>query len=139
MQLTRYTDFSLRVLIYLAVAPDRRVTINEISQKFEISRNHLMKVVHGLSSGGFVTTYKGKNGGMRLGRDAAEIRVGDVVRATEGVLSAVDCYSPPCPLFDACTLRGVLDRAMEGFLATLDGVTIADLTRQPTGLTRLVG
>lgn len=139
MQLTRYTDFSLRVLMYLALAPDRRVTISEISRRFEISRNHLMKVVHGLSTQGFVATFKGKNGGMCLARPATEIRVGDVVRATEGVLHAVDCDSPPCPLYDACTLRGMLSKAMAGFLDVLDGVTIGDLTESPGELVRLVG
>lgn len=138
MQLTRYSDYSLRVLMYLALHDGRRVTISEIAEKFSIPRAHLMKVVHNLSSNSFITTYQGKNGGMRLARPAADINVGSAVRATETSFDAVDCDDPPCPMAPSCELRPVLDEAMSAFLSVLDRQTVADLTKRPGDLMRLV-
>ncbi len=130
MQLTRYTDYSLRVLMYLAAHPERLVTISEISSAYDISRNHVVKVVHELGSLGFVRTQRGKQGGMELARPAAEINIGDVVRHTEKTLAAVNCNAPPCLIRSACDLRGVLFEARDAFLAVLDRYTLRDLTNQ---------
>ncbi len=130
VHLTRYTDYSLRVLMYLAARPERLVTISEISSAYEISRNHVVKVVHELGSLGFVRTQRGKQGGMELARPAAEINIGDVVRHTEKTLAVVNCNEPPCPIRSACDLRGVLFEARDAFLSVLDRYTLGDLTHQ---------
>ena len=133
MQLTRYTDYSLRVLLYLAVHADRLVTISEISDAYGISRNHLVKVVHELGGLGFVRTQRGKLGGMELARPAAEINVGDVVRHTEKTLTVVNCNTPLCPIRPACELRDILFDARDAFLAVLDQHTLRDLTERERG------
>lgn len=133
MQLTRYTDYSLRVLLYLAVHADRLVTISEISDAYGISRNHLVKVVHELGGLGFVRTQRGKSGGIELARPAAEINVGDVVRHTEKTLTVVNCNTPLCPIRPACELRDLLFDARDAFLAVLDQHTLRDLTERERG------
>ena len=130
MQLTRYSDYSLRVLIYLALAPERLATIEEIARSYDISRAHLMKVVHQLGLRGYVETVRGRRGGLRLARAPEEIRVGDVVRSSEGSFDLVECFDPAssrCAIQQACGLRSVLGEALGAFLAVLDGYTLADL------------
>lgn len=141
MQLTRYTDYSLRVLMYLAIHPDRLATIGEISQAYDISRNHLVKVVHELGSLGYVRTQRGKLGGISLGRDATQINIGDVVRHTEKTLEVVNCTAPACPILPACDLMSVMFEARDAFLAVLDRYTLADITRgdRPKQLRQLLG
>jgi Rrf2 family transcriptional regulator, nitric oxide-sensitive transcriptional repressor len=130
VQLTRYSDYSLRVLIYLAVEPERLATIDEIARSYGVSRAHLMKVVHQLGLRGYVETVRGRGGGLRLARSPAEIRIGEVVRATEENLSLVECMDPrgsECAIESACGLQPVLREALAAFLAVLDGTTLADL------------
>lgn len=142
MQLTRYSDFSLRVLIYLAVRPERLATIEEISQAYGISRAHLMKVVHQLGRAGFVATVRGRGGGLQLAREPAEITVGEIIRHTEGDLNLVECFDPAtshCRIEPFCGLRGVLEEALDAFLETLDRYTLADLVaRRRKPLARLL-
>jgi Rrf2 family nitric oxide-sensitive transcriptional repressor len=142
VQLTRYSDYSLRVLIYLALDPERLVTIEEIARSYDISKAHLMKVVHQLGLRGYVETVRGRGGGLRLSRRAEEIGVGDVVRATEANLDLVDCFdpaSPRCVIQPACGLRSVLGEALGAFLAVLDRYTLADLVaRRRKSLLRLL-
>lgn len=126
MQLTRYTDFSLRVLMYLAVHPDRLSTITEISQAYDISRNHLVKVVHELGGLGYIYTQRGKQGGIRLARASDDINVGSVVRHVEKI-NIVNCSEPRCPILPACNLKHALDRARDAFLEELDRYTLTDL------------
>lgn len=117
MQLTRHTDFSLRVLIYLSLnKPEELVTINEISDHFEILKNHLTKVVNHLAQKGYLETVRGKNGGLRLARHPAEIKLGDVVRSMEMNLDVVDCSKPLCPLINNCKLKRILNEAKQSFL-----------------------
>lgn len=133
MRLTRYSDYSLRVLMYLAVCPGHAATIAEISGAYGISKAHLMKVAHELGRTGFLTTLRGRGGGLRLARAPGEIRVGDVVRQTESPMDLVECFDPAtshCRIERICALRGALDEALEAFLATLDGYTLADLVRR---------
>lgn len=132
MQLTRHTDFSLRVLIYLSLnKPEELVTINEISDHFEILKNHLTKVVNHLAQKGYLETVRGKNGGLRLARHPAEIKLGDVVRSMEMNLDVVDCSKPLCPLINNCKLKRILNEAKQSFLKTLDNYTIQDLNEEP--------
>jgi len=142
MQLTRYTDFSLRVLIYLAVRPDNLATIEELSKAYAISRAHLMKVVHQLGRGGFLETVRGRGGGFQLARAPEGINVGDVVRYSEGKINLVECFDPAtshCRIEPVCGLRGVLEEALETFLETLDRYTLADLVaRRRKPLDRLL-
>ena len=132
MRLTQWTDYTLRVLMYCAAADGRAqpVTITEVAEGFGISRSHLMKIVQELSAGGLLETTRGRGGGMRLMRPASSINVGDVVRSTETDFNLVECFDPrtnQCRLSPDCALKGALWRAMEAYLAVLDGVTLADL------------
>ena len=127
MKLTRYTDYALRVLMHLAAKPDRLSSISEIARSYAISQNHLMKVVHDLRKEGYVAAVRGRTGGIRLGRPAGEIVVGDVVRHTEDGFDLVDCGS--CLIVRACGLTGVLNEATAAFLAVLDRHTLADLVQ----------
>jgi Rrf2 family nitric oxide-sensitive transcriptional repressor len=130
VQLTRYSDYSLRVLTYLALDPDRLVTIEDIARSYGISKAHLMKVVHQLGLRGYVETVRGRGGGLRLARRPDEIRVGDVVRSMEQNMDLVECFDPAgsrCAIEPACGLRSVLHEALAAFLSVLDGYTLADL------------
>ena len=129
MRLTRYTDYALRVLIYLGQHPDRLCTIPEIAGAYAISQNHLTKVVQDLARGGFVTTQRGAGGGIRLARPAQDIRLGEVVRFLEQRYALAECFRADggnCPLTPSCRLRSRLASAQEAFLADLDRSTVAD-------------
>ncbi len=130
MRLTVYTDYALRVLMFLAVHPEPRPTIGEIAASYGISRNHLMKVVYELGLAGYIETARGKRGGLRLARPAAAIGLGEVIRQTEPDLALVPCFDPinaACALTPACKLRSVLHLAQAAFLRVLDDHTLADL------------
>lgn len=141
MQLTYYTDYSLRVLMYLAVNGGRMVNISEIAERYKISRNHLVKVVHNLARGGFVKSYRGKGGGIELGRDPAKINIGEVVRYTEGPLKPVECFDAErnrCVIANACGLAEVIGEACDSFFATLDQYTLADLVKRRARLAKIL-
>ncbi len=139
MQLTRYTDYSLRVLIFVALREEGdQATINEICDHFGMPRNHLIKVVQHLGQLGYLRTQRGKGGGLRLGKPAQEIVIGEVVSAMEPNLEIVDCTSPDCPLNGGCRLRSVLDEALGAFLDVLSRYTLADLITQPAHLRTLL-
>lgn len=130
MHLTRYSDYSLRVLMYLGLRRNELATIDEISKAYGISRTHLMKVVHELGRAGYLETVRGRGGGLRLAQDLDAIRVGDVVRHTEASMDLVECFESKtntCRIEPACALNGVFAEALEAFLATLDGYTLEDL------------
>ncbi|HLA75643.1 MAG TPA: Rrf2 family transcriptional regulator [Gammaproteobacteria bacterium] len=132
MQLTRYTDYSLRVLVYLGLHQERLVTISEVADYYRISENHLMKIVHQLALRGYIDTVRGKGGGMRLARRPALINIGDVVRDFEEGFPIAECFNPAneaCPLLPGCTLKSILGAALKGFLASLDAYTLADLLK----------
>ena len=140
MQLTHFTDYSLRVLMYLAVRPGRVGRIEEIAETYDISRGHVMKVVRRLGAFGFVTTIRGRGGGLRLARAAAEIGIGEVVRQTEENLALVECFRSEgsCVIDPACGLQGAFEEALEAFLASLDRYTLEDLIRQPRKMAKLL-
>ena len=134
MKITTFTDYSLRVLIYVATAPGGRGTIAEVSQAYGVSEHHLVKVVHLLGRAGFLANTRGRGGGLSLAMPASRIRVGDVVRATEGEEGPVDCHDKvrgACAIAGACRLAGVLEQAMVAFRAVLDRFTLEDLVRGP--------
>lgn len=129
MQLTQFTDFALRVLIYLTQKEDGFATISEVAEFYGISRNHLVKIVHHLSTHEVLHTVRGKSGGMRLARPAAEIVLGDVVRLTEPSFDVVECFDKKtnrCIITPQCRLQSVLHEASRAFLAVLDNYTLAD-------------
>lgn len=130
MRLTVYSDYSLRLLMYLAVRPERLATIAEVASAYGISRAHLTKVAHQLGQMGFVGTVRGKGGGLRLAREPATIGLGDVVRHTEPDFALVPCLTPgdgSCVIQPACVLRHAIEQARDAFLAVLDRYTLADL------------
>ncbi len=135
MKLTNYTDYALRVLIYLAVKnKDEKSTITEITDAYQISRNHLTKVIHQLGQIGVITTTRGRGGGVTLAKSPADIVVGDVVRQTEENFHMVECFKEEgntCVLTPICGLRGVLHEAMMAYFAVLDRYTIADIVKEP--------
>ncbi len=129
MQLTLHTDYSLRVLIYLAQKGDTLSTISEVATFYAISRNHLVKVVHHLAGANFIQTLRGKNGGMRLARAPEDISVGDVVRQMEPNFDIVECFSADnhsCAVASICALKNVLQKASREFLSLLDRYSLAD-------------
>ena len=140
MRLTVYTDFSLRVLMYVALHPERRPTISEISASYGISRNHIMKVVHQLGLAGYLETARGQSGGMRLARASKEIILGEIIRRTEPDLALVPCFDPvnaACVITPACKLRRALHQARSAFLAVLDDYSLADLVENGEALREL--
>jgi len=132
MRLTRYTDYALRVLIYLGARPDALCSIAEISRAYDISQNHLMKVVNDLVNAGYLASARGRFGGIRLARPPAEINVGAVIRHTEDGFDLVDCSD--CVIAPACGLTGALRQALAAFLAVLDDYTLVDLIMKPVEL-----
>jgi Rrf2 family nitric oxide-sensitive transcriptional repressor len=141
MHLTLYTDYSLRVLIYLGTRSPELGSIPQISAAYGISRNHLVKVVNRLGHLGYVQTLRGRGGGLRLARDASEIRLGQLVRDTEAI-QLVECFDAArnrCPITPACGLKRVLSEATEAFLAVLDRYTVADLLTQRERMRELLG
>jgi len=132
MKLTAFTDYSLRVLIYLAADVRRRATIAEIAKAFDVSENHLTKVVHLLGKQGWIDTVRGKGGGMELAKEPENICIGKVVRDTEGVSIPAECFlvdGGHCAISGSCRLKAVLGEAVRAFYSVLDNYTLADITR----------
>ena len=141
MRLTVYTDYSLRVLMFLALKGDGLATIAEVASAYGISKNHLMKVAYQLGLAGYVETVRGKGGGMRLARRPEIIVLGEVVRRTEPDMELVPCFAPDstsCAILPSCALRGALASARDAFLSVLDGYTLADLVRPRAPLQKLL-
>jgi Rrf2 family nitric oxide-sensitive transcriptional repressor len=130
MRLADYTDYSLRVLMYCATYPDRRITIADLADDLELSKNHLMKIVNDLARRGLVTTTRGRGGGLRLAGDPRDIRIGDIVRGTESDFRLVECFGEgitSCTLGSACRLKSVFAGALQAYFDSLDRHTLADL------------
>jgi Rrf2 family nitric oxide-sensitive transcriptional repressor len=137
MRLSTFTDYSLRVLIYLAAAPEGRATVGEIARAFGISQHHLVKVVHFLGREGLLANTRGRRGGVRLARAPREINVGAVVRLTEAGDLPAECFdrhTNTCMLAGGCRLQRILGEALEKFYAALEQYTVADLHLQPRKL-----
>ncbi|SEP71553.1 transcriptional regulator, BadM/Rrf2 family [Solimonas aquatica] len=134
MRLTTHTDYALRLLMLLALEPDRLHTIEEVATRYRVSRNHLMKVVLTLVGAGLVESLRGRGGGLQLAKPAAAISVGEVVRATEDSFALVECFereSNTCMVSPCCTLKGALHEAMAAFLRVLDQRSLAQLCESP--------
>jgi Rrf2 family nitric oxide-sensitive transcriptional repressor len=141
MRLTQFSDYGLRIVIMLGSAPDRLVSVKEVAATYGISYHHLTKVANLLTALGVVEAVRGRNGGLRLAREAADINVGWLVRRTEADLTLVECFDDEtnsCPISPECRLRHALEHALRAFLEVLDGYTVADLVRSSRQRERLV-
>ena len=135
MQLTLYTDYSLRLLLYLGAYPEG-ATISQVAEAYGISRNHLVKVAHNLGKYGYLRNTRGKSGGLKLGMAPDQVVIGQVVRSMED-MRLVECFNPGggrCPITPVCRLKHVLFEAQQAFLETLDRYTLADLLLEPDTL-----
>jgi Rrf2 family nitric oxide-sensitive transcriptional repressor len=140
MQLTRQTDYAIRVMMFLGIQQDDRlVTISDIAQHFDISRNHLMKIVHKLGQMEYIQTVRGKYGGLRLERNTGSVNLGVLVRDFETTLEVVDCQKLTCPIAGACDLKPVMQKAQDAFLAVLTEYTLQDLLSNPADMRALLG
>jgi Rrf2 family nitric oxide-sensitive transcriptional repressor len=140
MRLTTFTDYSLRVLLYLATTPEGRANIAEMASKYRVSEHHLVKVVHTLGKKGLLLNTRGRGGGVRLARAPREINVGHVVRIIEEPSVLAECFSPAgsCAVASACRLAGILDKAHKSFYEVLDGFTLEDIASPSLPIVHLV-
>jgi Rrf2 family nitric oxide-sensitive transcriptional repressor len=132
MHLTKYTDYSLRILMYLAASPDSGCTVAELASTYQVSRNHMVKVTHGLSRLGYIKSTKGKGGGIRLNCYPEEVPLGTLLRQLECNFNLVECFSPAtntCPINSACDLKHILHEALDAFFTTLDTYTLASTVK----------
>ena len=137
MRLSDYTDYTLRVLMYCAANPGRLVTIAELADSHQVSKNHLMKIVNDLGRQGVLETTRGRGGGLRLLKPPSTIRLGDVLRQAETDFRLVECFdaaTDTCTLTPSCRLKGVLASALQAYFAALDSVTLADIAGPTAGL-----
>jgi Rrf2 family nitric oxide-sensitive transcriptional repressor len=137
---TSYSDYALRLMMYLATHPDRLCTIEEVAAVYGISRNHLTKLAFELGKAGYIKTVRGRYGGLTMARDPQSIGVGEVIRHTEEDFALVECFRAGqnhCVITGACRLRGVLSKALAAYLTVLDQYTLADLVADPDSLTVL--
>jgi Rrf2 family nitric oxide-sensitive transcriptional repressor len=142
VHLTQFSDYSLRLAIYLACHPERAVSVDEVSRAFGISRHHLVKVVQTLTDLGVVEAQRGRGGGMRLGMPPSEINVGWLIRRTEPHFNVVECFDSvnnTCPIAPACGLKGALFRAQQAFLNVLDEYTLQQFLKRRNDLVVLLG
>jgi len=139
MQLTLYTDYSFRVLLYLGVNQGRLCTIAEISQRCAATQNHLVKVVHNLGREGYIQTLRGRTGGIKLKKSPEEITLTEIIRCTEVNLDIAECLreNNTCRISEVCTLKSIFDQAQKQFISTLDRYTLANLLENKEQLTAI--
>ncbi len=139
MKLTKHTDYAFRVLLYVAVKNQEELsTIKEITQAFNMSQDHVMKIVQKLSKSGFIKALRGKNGGIRLGRPANEIVIADVIILMEATLAPVNCKTPLCNIKQGCKLADILFEAQDKYLSYLKQYTLADLVPENSSTVQLI-
>ena len=141
MQLTRFSDYALRTLLYLGAHPGEVVSAPTISAAYGISNHHLVKAAKWLTQRGYVRTHRGKTGGLSLGREPGEISIGELIRETEPNLDLLECFDPAtatCPITPVCRLRVYLEYARDAFFRELEDVTLADLLWNAPELVRIL-
>lgn len=142
MRLTTYSDYALRVLMYLALKSDGLSTIAEIAGSYNVSEAHLMKVVHHLGVAGYIETVRGRGGGLRLAKPVEAIGLAEIIRMTEPDMAIVSCLKPlnaPCKINPSCVLKRAMERAQQAFMEVLEGYTLADLVAPRGRLSNLLG
>ena len=141
MRLTRQTNYAIRILMYLAANPNRLSRLGEVARAYQAPEPFMFKILQPLVAAGFVETVRGRGGGIRLGREASKINLGEVVEVTEESFTLAECFESgsDCPLIFSCELNGALRAALEAFLSTLGRYTIADLTKNTSYLHRTLG
>lgn len=142
MRMTFHTDYALRMLIYVAMRPDRTCTVSDVAEAYGLSRGHLLKVALTLRRLGCIETMRGRMGGIRLALPPEEINIGALVRSTEEDFSLVECMEPRsggCAIAPACMLKGMISEALAAYLAVLDRYTLADIVRNRAALASLLG
>jgi Rrf2 family transcriptional regulator, nitric oxide-sensitive transcriptional repressor len=141
MYLTRQADYTMRLLIHLALQPNEPATIQQIAERYGISRNHLMKVAHRTVQAGYVQGVRGRSGGLKLARKPQEIGIGEVLRRMED-WRIVECFDPEanrCPIAGGCGLQSILQEALAAYFSVLDRYSLADVVRRKTLLVQLLG
>lgn len=139
MQLTFYTDYGLRTLMYLAARHNGELsTITEISEVFQIPRNHLVKIVHRMGKEGWIKTIRGKGGGICISDDALNLKLGDIVAQLEKSTTLIDCNDPPCPMNRGCALSAALQQAYRAFLAALNEYSLQQVVSQSKPMLDLI-
>ncbi len=136
MQLNKFTDYALRILMYVSRPSEMPYTIAEIARDLHVSQNHLVKIVHFMAKQEWIITTRGKGGGLRLNSKALDLTLGKIVRILQGDHQIVECNTPPCVLRSHCGLKGILDDALESFYQTLDQYTLADVLAAPPSTSR---
>lgn len=140
MQLTLFTDYALRTLVFLALQPDNQLSnITEVAERFNISRNHVVKIVHQLGIKGYIETIRGKHGGIRLARSSDLINLKDLVADMENVTCLLDCQREGCRLMPGCRFQAIMRKAMRAFLGVLNEFTLADLVKDERQMCGLLG
>lgn len=142
MKLSTYSDYAVRVLIQTALRSPQRVTVAEVARTYDISRHHLVKVVHELGRNGYLVTRRGIGGGFSLAREPEAIRLGGVIRLCEQTDTVIDCQDTKncaCRLLPACRLKAALDEAAAAFFSVLDRYTLADLVKKPSKMRAVLG
>ncbi|MDY6458897.1 RrF2 family transcriptional regulator [Acinetobacter faecalis] len=127
MQLNKFTDYALRILLYIAQPRDMPYTIAEIAEDLHVSKNHLVKIVHFMGQHDWIITTRGKGGGIRLNPQALNSQLSEIVRILQGDHQIVECNTPPCVLRSKCGLKGILDQALEQFYISLNQHTLNDV------------
>ena len=140
MELSRFSDYSLRVLIYAAASENEKITLSELANAYRISQNHLVKIVHFLGKEGYLANSRGRSGGIRLGKKPQDVRVGEVIRKTETHWDLAECFNAgnQCKLSPSCRLKGVFEEARNAFLDVLDHYTLEDLVQSSKPIIRLL-
>ena len=139
MQLTKHTDFSLRVLIFLSLQDNNSlVTIDDVAKHFNILKNHLTKVVHQLAKQGYIKTIRGKNGGICLAHSPDKMNLGKIIKTMEKNIEVVNCKKPACPLNNHCELKGILNEAQHAFFTTLEKYNLSDISQRPQKIRNLL-
>ncbi|PLW75019.1 Rrf2 family transcriptional regulator [Cohaesibacter celericrescens] len=146
MRLAKGTDYAYRILMMVAMNEDRSLTVETVATNLRLSRTHCMKIIANLSSHGFLETTRGRGGGLKLGKDAHAIRMGDVAKVTESDFGFVECLcprcdnepQPDCPMFGGCEMSRVMSRAVKSFIATLNENSLADVVAKSKNSGNLV-
>lgn len=138
MKLSLYTDNALKLLMYVAVRPEQRCTRVEVAEYFDLSVDHLRKVIHHLSQWGYLQTYSGRAGGFELGKEAKDINIGELIKKTENQKCLFDCLGQKCHLVPECALKVALSEAQHEFFAVLGRYSLADLIQAPAFRTLLM-